>query len=214
MVRLVAVRFMKLLPYLFTTVACAVIAFGCAPKKEPKPNVTAATNAAVAAANEGTVAATPVDAAEAPKDTAAVTPLPVIGPAPAWKMKDLEGKTVSSDDFKGKVVVLDFWATWCPPCRAEIPGYVDLYRKYGKDKLVIIGASVDEGGPAVVKDFVTKFGVAYPVVMADDATQAAFGGLEGVPTTFLIDQNGQLRDKKIGAEPTEEYEKKILALLK
>lgn len=205
---------MKLFPYLLTLSACSVFAAGCAPKKEPKPNVTAEMSAAVAAANEGTVAATPVSSAESPTGAAGAARLPVIGPAPTWKMKDLEGKTVSADDFKGKVVVLDFWATWCPPCRAEIPGYVDLYRKYGKDKLVIIGASVDEGGPAVVKDFVTKFGVAYPVMMADDATQAAFGGLEGVPTTFLIDQNGQIRDKKVGAEPTEEYEKKIVALLK
>ena len=135
-------------------------------------------------------------------------------PAPAWKLKDLAGKEVSSEQFKGKVVVVDFWATWCPPCRAEIPGYVELMKKYGKDGLVIIGVSMDEGGPDVVKAFAGKFGVNYPMVMGDDKMLAAFGGIEALPTTFLIDRNGQIRDRKVGAEPTEDYEKKIVALLK
>jgi len=136
--------------------------------------------------------------------------------APAWKLKDLDGNVVSSDQFKGKVVVLDFWATWCPPCRAEIPGYIALQKKYGKDGLVIIGVSCDQDKNAVqtVKTFVAKSGMNYVVVMADDEIQAAFGGMDAIPTTFLIDRAGQLRERKVGAEPEAAYEQTILKYLK
>lgn len=200
---------------LILSLAGTALIVGCAPKKQPKPNVTASADAAVAAANEGAVAASPVSSGTTTGHSeAGAASLPVLGPAPAWKLKDVDGNAVSSDQFKGKVMVVDFWATWCPPCREEIPGYIDLYRKYGKDRLVIVGASVDEGGPAVVKAFIAKFGINYPVVMADEPTESAFGGMDAIPTTFLIDQNGQIRDKKVGAEPTADYEKKIQALLK
>ena len=146
------------------------------------------------------------------KSAAAVDALPKLGAAPAWKLKDTEGKDVTFAQLKGKVVVVDFWATWCGPCRAEIPGYVAMQRKYG-DRLAIVGVSVDQGGPELVKAFGEKYGVNYPLVMADEAIQKAFGGIEAIPTTFLIDANGQIRDRKVGAEETETYEKKIASLL-
>ena len=178
--------------------ACSIFALvvGCTPSKEdtpPKPKVTAASESA------------------APAKSAMA--LPTLGPAPKWELKDLNGAPVSSDQFKGKIVVVDFWATWCPPCRAEIPGYTELTRKYGKDGVAIIGVSLDEGGPAVVKPFAEKHGINYQLVMGDEAVVAAFGGMAGIPTTFLIDRDGQIRDRKEGAESLAVYEKKIQALL-
>lgn len=138
-------------------------------------------------------------------------------PAPDWKLKDVNGQEVSSAMLKGKVAVIDFWATWCGPCRMEIPGYVELQKKYGKDRLVIVGISVDAQGPGVVKSFVEKNKMNYQVVMANDDVVAAFGGSEGIqaiPTTFIIDREGQIRDKKVGAEHTEEFEKRLAKYLK
>jgi thiol-disulfide isomerase/thioredoxin len=133
--------------------------------------------------------------------------------APKWTLNDVNGKPVSSDDFKGKILVVDFWATWCAPCRAEIPGYVELQKKYAKDGVVFIGVSMDQKGPAVVKEFAEKYGINYPLVMGDEAVVDAFGGMEAIPTTFLIDRAGMLRDRKVGSEETAPFEKRIVALL-
>lgn len=151
------------------------------------------------------------------KETAKVVdlgPLPKLGAAPVWELKDLDGKAVTSEQLKGKVVVVDFWATWCAPCRMEIPGYIEMQKKYGKDGLMIVGVSLDQAGPEVVKAFVDKFQVNYTVVMGDDAIAQVFGGIEAMPTTFLIDRSGQIRDRKLGAEESETYEQKVLAVLK
>ena len=144
---------------------------------------------------------------------AACKPAPSLGHAPAWKLKDLDGKEVSSSQFQGKIVVVDFWATWCVPCIGEIPGYIKLQEKYGKDGLVIVGISLDEKGPEQVKSFVKAKGMNYQVVMGSEEVQQLFGGLDSIPTTFLIDRTGMIRDRKIGAEPAEEYERKVKAVL-
>lgn len=185
----------RALLFLFAAAVLAGVTACKPPGKEDKPPVPKAT----------------ADAKAAP--AAPLAALPKIGAAPQWSLKDLEGKVVSSEELKGKVVVLDFWATWCPPCRAEIPGYVELQKQYGKDGLVIVGASADEAGPAVVKEFAAKMGINYTMLMADEAISTAFGGVEALPTTFLIDRNGHIRDRKVGMEHKAEYEQKILAVL-
>lgn len=138
-------------------------------------------------------------------------------PAPAWTLKDVDGQSVASEQFKGKVLVVDFWATWCGPCRAEIPGYVALQKKYGRDKLVVIGVSLDRQGPAVVKKFIEKNGVDYQIVMGTDEVVAAFGGdepIQAIPTTFIIDHAGNIVDRKMGGEPTEVFEQRLAKYLK
>jgi len=136
-------------------------------------------------------------------------------PAPAWTLRDVDGKPVPFSQFKGKVVVVDFWATWCPPCRTEIPGYVALQKKYGAEGLVFIGISVDgDDQIPAVRAFVKQFNINYLIVMADDTIQDSFHINQGYPTTFIIDREGQIRNKKVGREPTADYEKEILAVLR
>jgi len=135
-------------------------------------------------------------------------------PAPVWQLKDVDGNTVSSEQFKGKIVVVDFWATWCVPCREEMPGYVALQKKYAKDGVVIIGISMDQAGPEVVKEFIQKTGVNYQIVIGDDAIAEAFGVNDSLPTTFIIDRTGMVRDRKIQVEPTAAFEKRLLRFLR
>lgn len=135
-------------------------------------------------------------------------------PAPSWELTDLAGKTVRSADLKGKVVILNFWATWCGPCRAEIPDFIALQKQYGSQGLVIVGASVDQAGPEVVKKFVQQQGMNYPVAVADSKMQDAFGGIEAIPTTFVIDRQGNIVGRHVGLTPKEDFESEIEPLLK
>ena len=135
-------------------------------------------------------------------------------PAPAWRLKDLDGREVSSEQFKGKVVVVDFWATWCGPCVEEIPGYIALQKKYGPAGLVIVGVSLDRRGPAQVKQFAQARGMNYTLVMGDEAVVEAFGDFQAIPTTFLISREGRILHQKTGALPPAEYEKLVQAALR
>jgi len=142
-------------------------------------------------------------------------PSPVLNqPAPALSFKNLlTGEPVSLAALKGKVVVVDFWATWCGPCRSEIPGYIELQNKYGKDGLVVLGISLDQAKASVVKKFVQANSMNYTIVIGDEKTMDAFGGFEVIPTTFLIDRTGKIVHVKSGAMPHEEYEAIVKKML-
>ena len=127
--------------------------------------------------------------------------------------RSADGKAIKLSDMKGKVRLVDFWATWCPPCREEIPGFISLQKKYQAKGLEIIGVSVDRGGPAVVNSFVKENGINYTSLMSDAATESAYGGIRSIPTTFLVDREGNIVKKYLGARPTEEFEADIKALL-
>jgi thiol-disulfide isomerase/thioredoxin len=141
------------------------------------------------------------------------TPAPLTA-APAWKLQDLDGQLVDFAQFKGKVVVIDFWATWCAPCRSEIPGYVALQEKYGKAGLAFVGISLDTVAPAEVRQFVAQNHMNYPVVIGDESVTAIFGGVDAIPTTFIVDRQGNIRYRKVGAEATAAFEQRLLPWLK
>lgn len=133
--------------------------------------------------------------------------------APAWELPNVDGQTVRSADFKDKVVVVVFWATWCPPCRAEIPGFIELEKKYSAKGLTIVGVSVDQASTSVVKSFAQKQGINYPVLVADEKIQTAFGGISALPTTFIIDRKGNIAKQHVGFAKREELEAEIKPLL-
>ena len=133
--------------------------------------------------------------------------------APGFELKDLEGKAVKLSDFKGKVVLLNFWATWCPPCREEIPDLVALQTKYEKQGLVVLGVSLDEKGPAPVKAFAKRMKVNYPVIMGDEKTVAAYGNFQAIPTTFYIDRAGRIAGMHEGGADEAMFEAAVKPLL-
>ena len=114
-----------------------------------------------------------------------------------FTVRDLDGRTISLASLRGKVTIVNFWATWCGPCRAEIPDLVALQQKY-KDQLQVIGISEDEASPAVVKTFAAQFNVNYPVAMVTPELEKLFGSVSALPTSFVIDREGRLVQKHVG----------------
>ncbi len=134
-------------------------------------------------------------------------------PAPAWKLTDLNGKTVQLSDFKGKVVILDFWATWCGPCRAEIPDFVALQDQYRDKGLVVVGISLDQDGAKVVAPFAKHYKINYPIVLGDDNVASQYGNIQAIPTTFIIDSNGNIVGSHEGVTEKSVFEAEIKKLL-
>lgn len=133
---------------------------------------------------------------------------------PDFSVKDLQGREISSTDLRGKVVLIDFWATWCQPCKKEMPGYQKLLDRYSSRGFIVIGFKFD-----TMRDtedpvlFAKKIGVRYPLAVATAELKQKFGGVEGLPTTMLYDRQGILREKVIGFEYTDVIELKLKALL-
>jgi peroxiredoxin len=136
-----------------------------------------------------------------------------LDPAPNFKLKTNEGKTVELAKLKGKLVIVNFWATWCPPCRREIPGFLDVYKQYKSKGLEIVGVALDQDGWSVVNPFVQKANMTYPVVVGDVNIANAYGGIESIPTTFIVDKKGNIIQRHVGYMSKDSFENLVKSLL-
>ncbi len=134
--------------------------------------------------------------------------------APDFALQSLDGKTVHLSDFRGKAILLNFWATWCEPCKVEMPWIVDLQKEYASQGLQVVGVAMDDAGPDEIAKFTHEMGVNYPIVIGKDEVADSYGGLPFLPTTFYIGRDGKIVDKVLGIKGRGEIEddiKKALA---
>jgi len=134
--------------------------------------------------------------------------------APDFSLRSIDGKNVKLSDYKGKILILNFFATWCPPCKKEIPDFVKFYKEYKNKGIEIVGVAVGSKEKNV-KELIKKFNIKYPVAMSDGKIEKLFGGIRFVPTTFIIDGKGNIIKKRVGMmgegelkKIVEEYKKK------
>jgi len=132
--------------------------------------------------------------------------------APSFRLRDLQGKEVVLEDYAGKVILVDFWASWCPPCIEEAPHLIKLYRQYRDKGFVILGIAVVDS-PRAVKGFVQEMGVDYPILFGDESILESYKGVYFLPTAFLIDRSGFIRERLVGYKGEGTLEQKILSLL-
>ena len=130
-----------------------------------------------------------------------------------FTIQNLDGKNVKLSDYKGKVILLNFWATWCGPCKAEIPGFVELQDRY-RDDLVVVGYSVDDDEPKA-RAFAVEYKMNYPILLGlgREDVQEAYGPIWGIPASFIISRDGKVCKKHLGIAPKAQFEREIKALL-
>lgn len=129
--------------------------------------------------------------------------------APDFELSSLDGRKVRLSDFRGKAVVLNFWATWCPPCKVEMPWFVDMQNQYGKDGLVVVGVAMDDTEPSKIAEFAHEMGVNYPVLLGTDKVSDDYGNVQYLPTTFFIDRDGVIVDKSAGLFERKDIEDEV-----
>lgn len=134
--------------------------------------------------------------------------------APALALKDIRGRTVRLSDYKGRVVLLNFWATWCPPCRAEMPDLVKMQRRHAKQGLQVVGVTYPPEKISRVRRFARRLGVNYPIALGTKRTKGLFAQTDTLPLTIVIDREGQIRDTIEGILLPDEFEQKVRPLLK
>jgi peroxiredoxin len=132
---------------------------------------------------------------------------------PDFTLKDASGKALRLSDYKGKVVVLNFWATWCGPCKTEIPWFIDFEKEFQARGFTVIGVSMDEDGWKVVNPYVAEHKINYPIVLANEEVNESYGGIEALPTTLLVGRDGKVAFLHAGLISREDYEKEIRRLL-
>lgn len=134
--------------------------------------------------------------------------------APDFTLKDSNGTAVKLSDYKGKVVVLDFWATWCGPCKVEIPWFIEFEKTYKDQGFAVLGVSMDEEGWTAVKPYINERKMNYRVLLGNDQVGQLYGGVDSLPTTFLIDRSGKIAKVHVGLETGKEgFQNEILKLL-
>jgi len=130
-------------------------------------------------------------------------------PAPDFALQSLDGSQVKLSDFRGKAVLLNFWATWCPPCKVEMPWFEDLQKQYAKDGLVVLGVAMDDSEPATIAKFASELGVNYQVLLGTDKVSDDYGDVQYLPTTFYIGRDGAIVDKMTGLLDRKEIEQAV-----
>jgi cytochrome c biogenesis protein CcmG/thiol:disulfide interchange protein DsbE len=134
--------------------------------------------------------------------------------APDFALKDADGRTVHLSDYRGKVVLLDFWATWCGPCRMEIPWFIEMQRDNRDRGFEVLGVSMDDNGWEDVKPFLAEMKVNYRILIGDDRTAEVYGGVESLPTTFLIDREGRIAVVHVGLTSRRDIQDGVEQLLR
>ena len=135
------------------------------------------------------------------------------GTAPDFTLQSLNGKTIRLSDFRGKAVVLNFWATWCAPCKIEMPWFVDLQKQYGPAGVQFLGVAMDDASTKEIAEFAQSMNVNYPILIGKEAVGDAYGGVQFLPETFYLDRNGKIVDKAFGLKGRGEIEDDIKKIL-